>query len=107
MKLKLNYIGPGMTSHAGSLVSTTSIRFEEWLDWMVEGHPDTIFFFTTETTDIFEEERGRCGDRSPAYSEDNPRITFCRLPHGHPGWHKGDDGSEWVWTKDQEDKNDG
>lgn len=28
----------------------------EWLHWMIESYPDTIFFFTKETTDIFDDE---------------------------------------------------
>ena len=36
---------------------------------------------------------GRCGQEAPRIV--GGVLTFCRLPHGHAGWHKGDDGSEW------------
>lgn len=36
---------------------------------------------------------GRCGDLCPQMS--GAPAVFCRLRHGHTGWHKADDGSEW------------
>lgn len=36
---------------------------------------------------------GRCGHQAPAFMNQPPQL--CALAHGHPGWHKGDDGSEW------------
>jgi hypothetical protein len=45
-------------------------------------------------------EVGRCGEQAPRFFADQ-HTTFCCLPHGHPGWHKGDDGAEWT-ESDQE-----
>ncbi|MBM0235931.1 hypothetical protein JNW88_00315 [Micromonospora sp. ATA32] len=40
---------------------------------------------------------GRCGDIAPSLSLLASRIRqTCRLTAGHAGWHRGDDGSEWV-----------
>ncbi len=36
---------------------------------------------------------GRCGGVMPRLLDGAP--MFCALPHGHDGWHKGDDGAEW------------
>jgi hypothetical protein len=46
------------------------------------------------------DEVGRCGEQAPRFFADQ-HTTFCCLPHGHPGWHKGDDGAEWT-ESDQE-----
>lgn len=42
-------------------------------------------------------EVGRCGDEAPPLS--GVSAVHCRLPHGHPGWHRGDDDSEWKWNE--------
>lgn len=39
---------------------------------------------------------GRCGDRAPGVMPGARSQVVCRLSHGHAGWHKGDDGSEWT-----------
>ena len=56
MTLRLYYLPP----HGEIVTSPVEVdSFEEywfWLNNFVAGNPDTIFFFTTETTDIFEED---------------------------------------------------
>ena len=37
---------------------------------------------------------GRCGNAAPELV--GATLMHCCLPAGHPGWHKGDDGSEWT-----------
>ncbi len=39
-------------------------------------------------------EVGRCGNAMPRVLK-GTRPDFCRLPAGHAGWHRGDDGGEW------------
>ncbi|OKI47288.1 hypothetical protein [Micromonospora sp. CB01531] len=40
---------------------------------------------------------GRCGDIAPNLSLIASHIRqVCCLTAGHAGWHRGDDGSEWV-----------
>lgn len=38
---------------------------------------------------------GRCGDRAPLIASAATPTTCC-LPHGHAGWHRSDDASEWT-----------
>lgn len=38
---------------------------------------------------------GRCGDRMPGLFASTPPVN-CALLAGHAGWHRGDDGAEWV-----------
>lgn len=46
---------------------------------------------------ITEAQVGRCGDKSAGFQEGDQQLpsVFCNLPSGHPGWHRGDDSSEW------------
>jgi len=39
---------------------------------------------------------GRCGYRAPVVFPGTPSHVFCKLPAGHAGWHKADDGGEWT-----------
>lgn len=45
------------------------------------------------------DDRGRCGGVMPRLLDGAP--TFCCLPHGHGGWHIGDDGAEWGEADDR------
>lgn len=54
MKLRLNYVVPnGEVISTGGLLNPDATGFDIWLDHMVRANPDCIFFYTTETTDIF------------------------------------------------------
>ncbi len=54
MKLKLWYLLPGEPK---PWTNTNAAYYsEEFIRSMVESNPDTIFFYTTDTTDIFEED---------------------------------------------------
>jgi hypothetical protein len=41
-------------------------------------------------------EVGRCGHKALRIGPEWGAQVFCRLPSGHAGWHRGDDGSEWT-----------
>lgn len=43
------------------------------------------------------EQRGRCGNQAPPIAGIASTAVWCKLPAGHAGWHKGDDGSEWMF----------
>ncbi|WBB94223.1 hypothetical protein [Verrucosispora sp. WMMC514] len=47
---------------------------------------------------------GRCGDRltSPPAVLAPLAPIVCALPHGHTGWHRSDQGTEWTNTSDGE-----
>lgn len=54
MKLRLNYVVPsGELFSLNAVVDTEVLGFDVWLDHMVKSAPDCIFFYTTDTTDIF------------------------------------------------------
>lgn len=62
----------------------------------VDGHSpeliDDVWLFAADGSD---RAVGRCGDRSrPALPVGT--VAACALPHGHGGWHRGDDRSEWT-----------
>ncbi|GGM27857.1 hypothetical protein GCM10011608_10850 [Micromonospora sonchi] len=39
---------------------------------------------------------GRCGDHAPTIPGLTPGGSpVCALPHGHAGWHRDDNGTEW------------
>jgi hypothetical protein len=42
-------------------------------------------------------QRGRCSNQAPAVAGIAQTAVHCKLPAGHAGWHKGDDGSEWMF----------
>lgn len=54
MWLKLKYVFEGRVLDCGNF-NYDIPGLEHWLHNMVESNPDTIFFFTTDTTDIFQE----------------------------------------------------
>ena len=56
MKLTVNYLHPGMTEPLVSVADPEANNFDFWINHMTSEYPDTIFFYTTETTDIFEED---------------------------------------------------
>lgn len=52
--LTLCYIFPGIdTKVVRTKIDTEMLHFETWLHTQVEMNPQTIFFFTMDTTDIF------------------------------------------------------
>lgn len=54
--MNLNYLIPGMEKPVQA--NTGNADSHLWVDWvhhMVEANPDTNFFYTTETTDIWED----------------------------------------------------
>lgn len=53
MKLRLMYYVPDNGSVWDTVVIDPS---NEYLDWLIPQHPDVIFFYTTDTTDIWEED---------------------------------------------------
>jgi hypothetical protein len=56
--MKLNYVIPntGRAVQAAGHANPESNIWTDWLHHMIAANPDTIFFYTTETTDIFEDE---------------------------------------------------
>lgn len=57
MRLFLNYLTPdGNVVWGDKPVDTEMVGYDEWLSWMVFDHKNFIFFYTTESTDVFFEE---------------------------------------------------
>lgn len=56
MKLRLNYLFPGQTIPVQSDIDGTGPFFNTWLQSMIDSvEADVIYFFTTDSTDIFED----------------------------------------------------
>lgn len=56
MNLKLYYIVPDGEVVETTIAPSETSGYTTWLHSIVEYNPDTIFFYTIETTDIFEKE---------------------------------------------------
>jgi hypothetical protein len=64
----------------------------------IEGDLETLAAEIASALTLRAPDVGRCGHEAPRLLGGAP--SFCRLPHGHAGWHRGDDGSEWSAHSD-------
>lgn len=72
-ELTLNYIFPDEEADVVSTaVNPDMHNFDVWVDSMVRTNPDTIFFYTIPTTDIWEDDSVLKCSRS-----DCPRSFLC------------------------------
>lgn len=87
MKLRLKYVVP---SPVPVPIDAGVAHFDEWwdvwLDKMVKANPDTIFFYTIESTDIWEDdEEPKCvcletGERACGGPWCAPSCEVCSRP---------------------------
>lgn len=81
MRLTLNYLYPPyMTEATRSTINTDMPTFNEWIDFMVKDNPSAIFFFTVETTDIWEEEEPEIDYNTIVSMADNVVLTHTYSP---------------------------
>lgn len=84
MKLKLNYIVPGGDVVESGIRPSETPGYTHWLHSLVNYNPDTIFFYTTETTDIFEKEWDY---NTVVYCADNEVLSHTYDPRCPVGCH--------------------